>query len=111
MIVCDEADRMTPAAQLAWLSYLDETEPIPNTIVIFTMNSEDGLEPRFLSRTRSVPFSSYGIASEVSELLSRIWDAETDNPTDRPNFARIVKENNNNVRGALMALETEIMSQ
>lgn len=110
-ILCDEADRMTPAAQVAWLSKLDATEPIPNTIVIFTCNTTDGLEPRFLSRCHVIEFSSYGIAGEVAAFLARVWDAETDNPIDRPNFARIVKENNNNVRGALMALETEILTQ
>jgi hypothetical protein len=54
-------------------------------------------------------FSSYGIAKEVAELLARVWDAETDNPTERPNFVRIVKESNNNVREALNRLQVEIM--
>jgi hypothetical protein len=38
-----------------------------------------------------------------------IWDAETDNPIERPNFQRIVKESNNNVREALNRLQVEIM--
>jgi hypothetical protein len=57
-----------------------------------------------------VEFSGYGISAQATELLKRVWDAETDNP-NRPNFARIVKDSANNVRAALMALETEIMTQ
>lgn len=109
VILGDEADRMTPAAQVAWLSKLDATEPIPNTITIFTCNSVDGLEPRFLSRCHVVEFSSYGISSQVASFLQKIWDAETDSPVERPDFKRITKDSNNNVRAALMALETEIM--
>ncbi len=58
VVLCDEADRMTNAAQLALLSKLDATAFPPNTIFIFTCNSTDGLEPRFLSRCRVIEFSS-----------------------------------------------------
>jgi replication-associated recombination protein RarA len=110
LVLVDEADRMSAAAQIALLSILDATNAAPNTIFVFTGNSIDGLEPRFMSRTHLVEFSSYGISKEVISLLERVWDAETDNP-ERPNFARIVKDSNNNVREALMKLETEVMSQ
>jgi replication-associated recombination protein RarA len=50
LVIVDEADRMTPAAQLALLSKLDATDAPPSTIWIFTCNATDGLEPRFLSR-------------------------------------------------------------
>ncbi len=49
VVLIDEADRMTPAAQLALLSKLDATAFPPNTVFIITCNSTDGLEPRFLS--------------------------------------------------------------
>jgi len=62
-----------------------------------------------LSRLSVLEFSSYGIAKDAAELLGRVWDAETDNPVDRPNFQRIVKESNNNVREALNKLQVEIM--
>ena len=42
-MLVDEADRMTPAAQLALLSKLDATAIPPNTIFIFTCNETDGL--------------------------------------------------------------------
>jgi replication-associated recombination protein RarA len=108
LVLCDEADQMSPACQNALLSILDATNPAPNTVWIFTANSTDRLEPRFLSRCHVVEFSSYGICQQVADLLSRIWDAEVDDPTTRPNFERIVKNNQNNVRGALMSLETEL---
>ena len=102
---------MSPAAQLALLSKLDSTAFPPQTIFVFTCNSTDGLEPRFLSRCRVLEFSSYGTAEEIANLLRAVWDAETDTPADDPpNFARIVKDSHNNVRDALMRLELEILA-
>jgi len=76
VVLIDEADRMTPAAQLALLSKLDATAFPPNTVFVFTCNSTDGLEPRFLSRCRVIEFSSYGMASEIASYLDRVWHAE-----------------------------------
>jgi replication factor C small subunit len=109
LVLVDEADRMTDAAQVSLLSKLDSTNFPPATIFIFTCNDTTRLEPRFLSRLSVLEFSSYGIAKDTAELLGRVWDAETDNPVERPNFARIVKESNNNVREALNRLQVEIM--
>lgn len=108
LVLVDEADQMSPAAQLYLLSKLDGTAPLPNTIWIFTCNETERLQDRFLSRTLPVEFSSYGISSEAAALLERIWN-ENAAGSPAPNFARIVKESNNNVREALMKLETEIM--
>jgi DNA polymerase III delta prime subunit len=110
VVICDECDAMTPAAQLSWLSKLDAADPLPNTVVIFTSNAVDRLEKRFLSRCRVLEFSSYGISSAIADLLQRIWDAETDNPVERPDFQRIVKDSCNNVRDSLMSLEIELLA-
>ena len=109
LVIVDEADRMTPPAQLALLSKLDATDAPPQTIWVFTCNATDGLEPRFLSRTRQIEFSSYGIAGEVARLLESIWLRETSGAS-APNFSRIVKDSANNVRDALMFLETELLA-
>ncbi len=109
LVIVDEADRMTPAAQLALLSKLDATDAPPNTIWVFTCNATDGLEPRFLSRTRQLEFSSYGLANEAARLLESIWQREAKGAA-APNFARIVKESANNLRDALMCLETELLA-
>lgn len=109
LVIVDEADRMSQPAQESLLSELDGTAATPETMFVFTGNSTDSLEPRFLSRCRVIEFSSYGIAKAASDFLERVWDAETGIP-DKPNFARIVKEANNNIRCALMNLELEIMA-
>ena len=108
LVLVDEADRMTDAAQVSLLSKLDATNFPPNTIFVFTCNSTDRLEPRFLSRLHTVEFSSYGISADAIALLERVWTAEA-NGAKAPNFARIVKESNSNIREALMKLETELM--
>lgn len=108
LILVDEADCMSTAAQTALLSMLDATNHPPSTIFIFTCNSTNGLEPRFLSRCMPIEFSSYGISSEVVALLQAIWNQEAP-ATPAPNFVRIVKEACNNVRAALMTLDTELM--
>ena len=109
LVLVDEADQMSYPAQLAFLSLLDSTAFPPNTIFIFTGNDTANLEARFMSRVRLLEFSSYGISKDVTELLQRVWMRETSNPVETPNFARIVKDSANNVRAALMSLETEIM--
>jgi len=106
----DEADRMSHAAQVSFLSKLDATDFPPNTLFVFTCNSTDGLEKRFLSSCRVIEFSSYGIAGEVAELLSSIWDAEAPADAPKPNFVRIVNDSTNNVRDSLMSLEVELMA-
>lgn len=108
-MLVDEADRMSNAAQLHFLSKLDATAFPPQTIFAFTCNTTDGLEPRFLSRTRQIEFSSYGLAGEATRLLESIWQSEA-NGAPAPNFARIVKDSSNNVRDALMCLETELLA-
>lgn len=109
VILCDEADKMSKPAQLHLLSKLDSTAFPPNTIFIFTCNAIDGLEDRFLSRTRQIPFQSHGIAEEAAQLLERIWEREA-GQAEKPNFLRIVRDSGNNLRDALMTLETELLA-
>src|SRR5271157_940480 len=104
VVLVDEADTMSKAAQDSLLSKLDGTTPAPDTIWIFTCNQTDRFEPRFLSRNRVIEFSSYGIGKEATALLERIWQAEGPKTVEPPNFARIIKENNSNIRAALMDL-------
>lgn len=115
LVLVDEADAMTTAAQLALLSKLDSTAKPPNTIFIFTCNGTDRLERRFLSRCIVLEFSSYGMRSEIADFLSKIWDLEIGHSSDmaelqKPDFERIGKDSQNNIREALNRLEVEIMS-
>lgn len=107
LVLVDEADQMTDKAQLALLSKLDATGMRDNCIFIFTCNVTDRLEARFLSRCRVLEFSSYGLNGCLVSLLQRVWQAET-NGAPEPNWKTITA--GNNVRGALHALETEIMA-
>ena len=108
MVLIDEADQMSSAAQVSLLSKLDSTTPAPDTIWIFTANSTERFESRFLSRCRILEFSNYGIQRDAVELLTRVWNDEVPGKQG-PDFARIVKDAKGNVRQALMALELDIM--
>ena len=111
LVLTDEADVMSPQAQNSLLSILDSTNFPPATVFVFTCNATDRLEPRFLSRCKVLEFSTYGLGSEASELLQRVWHSETKGKAGLgPNFQRIVKESNNNVREALQRLETELLA-
>ncbi len=109
VILIDEAHKMSKPAQLHLLSKTDATAFPPNTIFIFTFNTVDGLEDAFLSRTREIIFQSHGIAEQAASLLERIWQAEAGD-AEKPNFLRIVRDSQNNVRDALNTLETEILA-
>jgi replication-associated recombination protein RarA len=106
VVICDEADAMSDAAQKYLLSKLDSSEPVPNTIWIFTCNATDRLEARFLSRCRVLEFSSYGLNGSLVELLRRVWQAESSGAPE-PNFSKLSQ--GNNVRESLMRLELELM--
>jgi replication-associated recombination protein RarA len=110
LVLVDEADQMSPAAQTMLLSRLDGTATPPNTVFVFTCNSVERLEERFRSRCKVLEFSTYGLASDASALLARVWQAEAPQGAEAPNFARLVKESNNNVREALQRLETELLA-
>jgi replication factor C small subunit len=109
LVLVDEADQMSSAAQLFLLSKLDATGFPPNTVLVFTANTKDGLSERFVSRTIQVEFSAYGAQPAVASMLERVWDAEASADATRPNFARIAKESTGNVRAALTVLERELL--
>lgn len=109
LILVDEADQMSAAAQLFLLSKLDSTSFPPDTIFIFTCNAVDRLEERFLSRCGRVDFSSYGNAKEVAEFAELVWELEAPADAERPNFARLVKECTGNIRTVLMTLQNLLM--
>ncbi len=109
LVLVDEADQMSPQAQTSLLSKLDSTNFPPATVFVFTCNATDRLEARFLSRCKVLEFSTYGMGPQASELLARVWKAQA-GEAPAPNFARIVKESNNNVREALQRLETELLA-
>lgn len=110
LLLIDEADQMTEKAQLALLSKMDSTACPPQTIFIFTCNSTDGLEKRFLSRCLTLKFSNYGMRQALAGFLEKVWMAETGKPAGDLNFERIAKDCNSNVREALNRLEVELLA-
>ena len=109
LVLVDEADQMTQAAQHAFLSKMDATAFPPNTIFIFTANSTHYLENRFLSRCRVLEFSTHNIGQELPSYLRKIWRKET-GKRNGVNFNAMSEESTRNVRDALMKLEMEIMA-
>ena len=106
IVIVDEADKMTAAAQLAFLSILDGTEAPPDTVFIFTANATKGLEPRFLSRTRVIEFDLAPDAEAAVSFLARVWKAETH--AEVPDLAQLFTACDCNLRDALMKLEVKI---
>jgi replication factor C subunit 2/4 len=110
VVLVDESDQMTPAAQLAFLSKLDGTAFPPQTCFIFTANDKERLQDRFLSRCMVLNFSSQGLAKPAAELLERIWLAEAGETAEKPNFLRMVQDSKNNVRDAVNSLQVELLA-
>jgi replication factor C subunit 2/4 len=110
VVLVDESDQMTPAAQLAFLSKLDGTAFPPQTCFVFTANDTERLQDRFLSRCMVLNFSSQGLAKPTAELLERIWLAEAGETAEKPNFLRMVQESKNNVRDAVNSLQVELLA-
>jgi len=77
-------------------------------VFIFTANDTTKLEPRFLSRVRTLRFSTDDLLEPGAALLSRIWHAETGNG-DGIDFRAILQAANLNLRAAIMELEMMVM--
>jgi replication factor C small subunit len=106
IVLCDEADQMSRAAQLAFLSKLDTTAKPPRTIFIFTANDTKLLEDRFLSRVRTLKFEN-PTEAEIAAFLEDVWTSEDGAGT--VDFNAIAKEAGLNIRQALNDLEVELM--
>lgn len=126
VVICDEADFWRVDLQQMFLSILDSMGSLegtmfgdwrpsaPQVIWIFTTNqdhkrlkTDSRFEPRFLSRVRIVPFSSYGMANEIRTFLETVWHAEGGNGNG-PDLLRVAKEARNNIRECLNVLESSL---
>ena len=84
VVIVDEADEMSAAAENAWLSLTDSTNRPVDTIIIFTCNETEKLKDRFLSRCEIVRFSSEGIQPPTAKLLADVWQKETGGASQLP---------------------------
>lgn len=106
VVICDEIETASPAARAYLLSKMDASNPVPNTIFVFTSN-ETELEEKFTSRCITLDFNSYGSASEITGLLSRIWKAKAPATAEEPNLKKLAC---GNVRESLQRLECALLS-
>lgn len=105
LVLVDEADSMSKAARDYLLTPLDKLPPL--TVVVFTCNSVEPFEGRFLSRSMVLDFSNYGIQKDAAAMLAEVWEKETPGVTG-PDFGRVVKDARGNIRAALKSLEWEL---
>ena len=108
LVLVDEADQMTPPAQLAFLSKTDATAAPPATIFIFTANDTRLLEPRFLSRCHLLEFSPASTREHLPRYLAKI--AKTEGYRFPESLPDITRDSGANVRDALMRLEVELLT-
>lgn len=109
LVLVDEADQMTLAAQHAFLSKLDSTATPPATIFVFTANSTQYLEDRFLSRCRQLEFSGHNIGRALPAYLAQVWKKEMGRKNG-VDFHQVAKDSGHNVRDALGRLEVAALS-
>lgn len=109
LVLVDEADQMTYAAQLAFLSKLDATAFPPNTIFIFTAKATDLLEKRFMSRCHVLTFGTDGIEAKLGAYLARARFTET-SKKNGIDFKNLAAQSEGNVRDAMNRLEVELMA-
>jgi replication-associated recombination protein RarA len=101
-MIIDEADAIPPVAQVRLLGMLDR---IGYGCVIFTSNDElDDFDARFLSRLQCQLFTSQGLLGPASIWLMEIARKE-EIPLKISDAERLVRNEKNNLRGALQALD------
>lgn len=107
LVLVDQADTLSKSHQIDLRSKIDGPEKLDHVIWVFTATPTTRLEAGFRSRCMQLKFTTYGNSAAAAELLERIWHAEA--PTSpRPNFARIIKEANGDIRAALMEIELKL---
>ena len=103
-IIVNEADKIPQLAQIRLLDLLDRLKEL-SLVMFFTSNEElSDFESRFLSRVKSQPFTSQGLAPRAVDWLVKIAAVENI-PLSRREAARVVKNSHNNLRACLQELE------
>ncbi len=110
VVVVDEGDMMTVAAQNAFLSVLDGSGHFPKqTIFFFTCNGTKKLEARFTSRCKVIEFDGKVDAGEAGSFLYDVWFAEAPAWATAPLMHKILADANGNIREALNLIEMELL--
>ena len=116
VVVCDEADRMSPAARVAFLSLLDATGMPDNTVFIFTSNETPDPSDRFVSRCKVIAFDGAVDAGSAISFLYKIWYSEAGTEAPMPEMLKSseiraeLEEKGGNIRAFLNNIELELMA-
>ncbi len=106
LLIVNEADQITAGGQIRLLQLL---EICRDTIWIFTSNeSLDSLDPRFVSRTKSINFSAQGLLQPAAHWLKEVAKKEG-HELSNEQAAKIVRQSQNNLRTCLQELELELL--
>lgn len=91
VVIVNEADRMHPAAETIWLDRLEALPP--RTVIVFTTNYAGRMSQRFLDRCTRLKFDADAarLAAKVSELVRRLWKAETGKAPDEQIVEKLVQ--------------------
>jgi len=111
LVLVDEADRMSMAAQLQFHSKLDATAMPPNTVFIFTANSATNLQDSFLSRCRCLVFERESMKKALPAFLVKVYKSECRLTLPLAQATKIAEQSNWNVRDALMELEVSLLAR
>lgn len=106
VVLIDEANMMSGAAQGKLYSMLDATAMPDNVIWIFTGNTAKGLSDAFLSRVRTIEFDGQCGKLDAMTFLYRVWYAEAGHEVPVPKLAFGDKIN---MRSHLNAIEMELL--
>jgi replication-associated recombination protein RarA len=111
LIFVDNIDLPSKTALTTLLAKLDARQTVPDIIWVFACSNTEKLGDRFPSFCGQIKFSKEGISKEAAALLKRVWEAERGQvDAVQPNFARIVKDNKNDIRAALMNVHLKLMA-
>jgi replication factor C small subunit len=105
VLIVNECDRMSPAAETVWLDALEDIPP--HTVIIFSTNYPDKLSDRFADRCETVRFESAWskIKAAVQDHLRRVWQTETGRVDDPPlRLCDVVENDRASFRRALQRL-------
>ena len=77
VLIVNEADRMSTAAETIWLDRLENLPP--KTVIVFTTNFPEKLSQRFRDRCTRLGFESDAqkLADAARNLVYTIWQRET----------------------------------
>ena len=111
VVIVNECDSMSPAAQMVWLDLLEHIPP--HTVFVFTTNDVAKLSDRFRDRCQEFAFNSSVESVKVAaqELVKRICAAEGLGDPPKEAFTRIVRDGHISFRRCVQAVESYAMSQ